>query len=148
MSVIQLSHGGGGKHTEKLLKRVFLNSYNNNILSDMEDSAIIDCKKPNLAFTTDSYTIDPIFFSGGDIGKLSICGTVNDLLMRGAKPLFLSASFIIEEGFEISKLQTITKSMARACEEAGVTIVTGDTKVVEKGKADKVFINLFSSNRI
>lgn len=141
MSVIELSHGGGGKLTEELLKGVFAKSYNNDILQDMEDSAVLSWEQGNLAFTTDSYTISPLFFSGGDIGKLAVCGTVNDLLMRGAKPLFLSASFIIEEGFEIKKLQAIAKSMAIACEEAGVSIVTGDTKVVEKGKADQLFIN-------
>lgn len=141
MSIIQLSHGGGGRLTEKLVKEIFMKTFNNETLYDMEDSTVVSWEHDNIVFTTDSYTISPLFFPGGDIGRLAVCGTVNDLLMRGAKPLFLSASFILEEGLAIESLEYITKSMALACREAGVSIITGDTKVVERGKADKIFIN-------
>jgi hydrogenase expression/formation protein HypE len=112
----------------------------NPILDKMEDSAVIEIKG-RMAFTTDSYTVQPLFFPGGDIGKLSVCGTVNDLSMSGAKPLYLSLAFIIEEGLPVSDLKKIIESIAAAAAEAGVTIVTGDTKVVGKGGADKLFIN-------
>lgn len=107
----------------------------------MEDSAVLDIDFNKLAFTTDSYTVKPLFFPGGDIGRLAVCGTINDLLTRGAVPLFLSASFIIEEGFRLYDLKRIASSMARTCREAGVKIVAGDTKVVARGDADGIFIN-------
>ena len=141
MSVVQIAHGGGGKLTEDLIKEVFVKTFDNEIINGMEDSAVINLESVNLAFTTDSYTVKPLFFPGGDIGKLAVYGTVNDLLMRGARPLFLSASFIIEEGFEIEGLKAVATSMAGACQEARVSIVTGDTKVVAKGEADQLFIN-------
>jgi hydrogenase expression/formation protein HypE len=141
MSVVQIAHGGGGKLTEDLIKEVFVKTFDNEIIDGMEDSAIINLQSVNLAFTIDSYTVKPLFFPGGDIGKLAVYGTVNDLLMRGARPLFLSASFIIEEGFEIEGLKAVATSMAGACQEARVSIVTGDTKVVAKGEADQLFIN-------
>jgi hydrogenase expression/formation protein HypE len=118
----------------------FLPDLTNPILEKMEDSAVFDVKG-RLAFTTDSYTVSPIFFPGGDIGKLAVCGTVNDLAMSGAKPLYLSLAFIIEEGLPLADLKKILASIKKAAEESGVKIVTGDTKVVDKGGADKLFIN-------
>lgn len=140
MTRIRLSHGGGGEASEELIKDIFIRNFNNDILIDMEDAAVLPIGKSTIAFTTDGFTVNPLFFPGGDIGRLAVCGTVNDLLMRGARPLFISASFIIEESFEIEKLEIVAKSMVIACEEAKVKIVTGDTKVVEKGKADGLFI--------
>jgi len=144
LGIIKLSHGGGGKEGDELIKNIFIKNFFNDILSKMEDAAAIDLRMLNqgkLAFTTDSFIVKPIFFPGGDIGKLAVCGTVNDLLMRGAKPLFLSASFIIEEGFDSNDLERISASMAESCREARVKIVAGDTKVVERGEADGIFIN-------
>lgn len=141
MNVVLNAHGGGGKLTEELIKEVFIEKYNNSILSDMEDSAVVNITRPNIAFTTDSYTVKPLFFPGGDIGRLAISGTVNDLFMRGAVPVFLSVSFIIEEGFRIDDLKVIASSMASTCQEAGVKIVAGDTKVVPRGEADGLFVN-------
>jgi hydrogenase expression/formation protein HypE len=141
LSLIKLAHGGGGKAMEDLIKEVFLKKFKSKALSDLEDAAALDLKSVKLAFTTDSFIVKPIFFPGGDIGYLSVCGTVNDLLARGAMPLYLGASFIIEEGFELDKLNKIVESMAKACEEAGVEVVTGDTKVGEKGSVDEIFIN-------
>ena len=133
---ILLAHGSGGRKQQALIRDIFAKKFSNPILNDFDDAAEID----GLAFTTDSYVVKPLFFPGGDIGKLAVCGTVNDLAMKGAKPLYLSASAIIEEGFEIDKLERIVESMAKACTSAGVIIVTGDTKVVEKGGADGIFI--------
>lgn len=141
MSVIQIAHGGGGKLLGELIREVFIKRFDNSILNGMEDAAIIKAASLKLTFTTDSYTVKPLFFPGGDIGRLAVCGTVNDLLMRGAVPLFLSASFIIEEGFEIEQLKAVADSMAEAYQEAGVRIVTGDTKVVGRGETDQLFIN-------
>ncbi len=136
-----LAHGGGGKLTQDLIKEVFLPNFQNKILSPLTDSAILDFKGLKLAFTTDGYVVKPIFFPGGDIGKLSIFGTLNDLSVMGAKPLYISASFIIEEGFSLEDLKKITKSMKDAVSSSGVFLVTGDTKVVEKGKGDGLFIS-------
>lgn len=138
---ILLSHGSGGKQTNNLISDLFLKYFNNSILNEMNDSAQLTLQGNKISFTTDSFVVNPIFFNGGDIGKLAVCGTVNDIAVSGAKPLFLSSAFIIEEGFELSKLETIVKSMAEEAEKAGVKIVAGDTKVVEKGSADGVFIN-------
>ncbi|RUM57260.1 MAG: hydrogenase expression/formation protein HypE [Persephonella sp.] len=140
MKQILLSHGGGGEETQKLIKKLFFKYFSNPILEKMEDAAIIN---PNskLAFTTDSFTVSPIFFKGGDIGKLAIAGTVNDLSMMGAKPKYLSCSFIIEEGLPFEDLEKIVSSMAEEMKKTGVQIITGDTKVVPKGSADKIFIN-------
>jgi hydrogenase expression/formation protein HypE len=136
---ILLAHGSGGKLMHDLIES-FMPALANPILDRMEDSAVFEVSG-RLAFTTDSYTVQPLFFPGGDIGKLSVCGTVNDLSMSGAKPLYLSLAFIIEEGLLISDLKKIIESIARTAVEAGVKIVTGDTKVVGKGGADKIFIN-------
>lgn len=137
---ILLAHGGGGNRMHRLIEEVFVRNFSNPLLDSLEDASIFSVDGDRLAFTTDSYTVKPLFFPGGDIGKLAICGTVNDLSMRGAKPLYLSSSFIIEEGLKIETLTEIVESMARTAEEAGVKIITGDTKVVEHGSADGLFI--------
>jgi len=134
---ILMAHGAGGKLSEKLLREVIMPAFDNEILRELHDGAKIG----KLAMTTDSYVVRPIFFRGGDIGKLSICGTVNDLAVTGAVPKFISVGVILEEGFEISALKKIVGSMSRAANEAGVKIVTGDTKVVGRGQADGIFIN-------
>ncbi len=138
---ILLSHGSGGKLTHDLIKDVFAKHFKNEYLDRLDDSAKISLANQNIAFTTDSYVVKPIKFPGGDIGKLAICGTVNDLAVAGAKPLYLSCGFIIEEGLEFSLLEEIVASMARAARDCGVSVVTGDTKVVEHGSADGLFIN-------
>ena len=140
MKQILLSHGGGGEETQKLIKELFFKYFSNPILEKMEDAAVLDTNS-KLAFTTDSFTVSPIFFKGGNIGKLAVAGTVNDLAMMGAKPKYLSCSFIIEEGLPFEKLEEIVKSMSEEMKKTGVQIVTGDTKVVPKGSADKIFIN-------
>ena len=137
---IMLAHGSGGKLSHDLIEKTLLSTLGNPILNKLDDSAVFDiCGR--LAFTTDSYTVSPIFFPGGDIGKLAVCGTVNDLAMSGATPLYLSLSFIIEEGFLTSELEKIVASICQTANEANVQIITGDTKVVNKGSADKLFIN-------
>ncbi|WP_432667234.1 hydrogenase expression/formation protein HypE [Wukongibacter baidiensis] len=141
MDIITLSHGSGGKLTHKLIDDIFYKYFNNDILLQGNDSSVLPEPKGRIAVTTDSFVITPIFFEGGDIGKLSVCGTVNDLAMSGAKPLYITVGFIIEEGFEIENLEKIVKSIAETAKEAGVKIVAGDTKVVEKGSADKIYIN-------
>ena len=138
---VQVAHGGGGRMSQRLMDSVFLPALRNPALETRHDGAVIALPPGRLAFTTDSYVISPIFFPGGDIGSLSVHGTVNDLAMCGARPLHLSAGFIIEEGLPIASLRRIADSMARAAEAAGVTVVTGDTKVVDRGKGDQVFIN-------
>lgn len=138
---ILLSHGSGGKQTNNLISDLFLKYFNNEIINELNDSAQLKLDSSKIAFTTDSFVVNPIFFNGGDIGKLAVCGTVNDLAMSGAKPLYLTSAFIIEEGFSIEKLEVIVKSMADAAREAGVQIIAGDTKVVEKGGVDGLFIN-------
>ena len=141
MKHILLGHGSGGKLTHNLINDIFFRHFKNEILSKATDAAVLDLPGKSIAFTTDSFVVDPVFFPGGDIGKLAVCGTVNDLAVSGAKPLYLSASFIIEEGLAFDELERIVISMARETEKAGVKIVTGDTKVVDKGKCDKLFIN-------
>ncbi|MBU4185735.1 MAG: hydrogenase expression/formation protein HypE [Proteobacteria bacterium] len=138
---ILLDHGSGGKISHGLITDIMLPIFDNPILSQLNDGAIFDIEKKRLAFSTDTYVVDPIFFPGGNIGTLSINGTVNDIAMCGATPLFLSAGLIIEEGFSLADLKTILQEMSFAAEKAGVKIVTGDTKVVPKGAADKIFIN-------
>lgn len=140
---ITLSHGSGGKSTHNLIEGVFAPAFSNPLLDPMDDAAIfsINGTGQRLAFTTDTYVVSPLFFPGGDIGKLAVHGTINDLAMAGAEPLYLSAGFILEEGFPIPDLRRIVTSMALAAKEAGVAIVTGDTKVVQRGKADGLFIN-------
>ncbi len=137
---ILLSHGSGGKRSHDLISKMFRSAFDNPLLARMDDSAVLDLNG-RIAFTTDSYVVTPIFFPGGDIGKLSICGTVNDLAMLGASPMYLSIAFVIEEGLPEEDLQKIVESIRKTSLEAGVQIVTGDTKVVEKGMADKIFIN-------
>ncbi|WMJ76850.1 MULTISPECIES: hydrogenase expression/formation protein HypE [unclassified Sedimentibacter] len=138
---IMLRHGDGGLLTNNLIRDIFYKYFDNEILTGYQDSAIFQMKAGRLAFTTDSFVVKPIFFPGGDIGKLAVCGTVNDLTSAGAVPLYLSAGFVIEEGFEIEKLDLIASSMSSICKKAGVKIVAGDTKVVEKGSADGIYIN-------
>lgn len=138
---ILLAHGSGGKLYHRLIKEVFLPAFHNPLLDKLEDQANFDLPSGRVAFTTDSYVVDPLFFPGGDIGRLAVSGTVNDLSVGGAQPLYLSTGFIIEEGLALNTLWEIVSSMKRTAEEAGVLIVTGDTKVVEKGHADKIFIN-------
>jgi hydrogenase expression/formation protein HypE len=148
--VILLAHGSGGKLSHDLVQHLFLRSFSNPVLLQLDDSAVVEIPArnvpprpsfPRLAFTTDSYVVSPLFFPGGDIGKLAVCGTVNDLSMSGARPLWLSAGFIVEEGLPLADLERIVASMAATAEQAGVQIVTGDTKVVNRGSADRLFIN-------
>jgi hydrogenase expression/formation protein HypE len=140
---ITLSHGSGGKASHNLIEGVFAPAFSNPILDGMNDAATfdIDGSSTRVAFTTDTYVVSPLFFPGGNIGQLAVHGTLNDLAMAGAKPLYLSAGFILEEGFPIADLRHIVSSMADAASAAGVSIVTGDTKVVQRGKADGLFIN-------
>lgn len=138
---IVLGHGSGGKLSAELMRDLFLPLFSNPVLDRMDDQAVVDIGGSRVAFTTDSFVVKPLFFPGGDIGSLAVHGTVNDLAMGGARPLFLSAAFILEEGFDTELLRRISTSMARAAADAGVAIITGDTKVVEKGKGDGVFIN-------
>ena len=136
-----LGHGSGGRLSAELLRDVFLPVFSNPVLNRMDDQAIVEIGGARVAFTTDSFVVQPLFFPGGDIGSLAVHGTVNDLAMGGSRPLFLSAGFILEEGLPIEILQRVAASMAQAAEAAGVAIITGDTKVVEKGKGDGLFIN-------
>lgn len=138
---VLLAHGGGGKLTQHLIEKMFVPEFNNELLSNLHDGAIFSVDGARIAFSTDSYVVKPIFFPGGDIGELAVNGTVNDLAMCGAKPLFLSAALILEEGFPMEDLWRVIQSMRRAAERAGVALCTGDTKVVEKGKGDQIFIN-------
>jgi len=165
---ILLAHGSGGQLSHELVERLFLRYFSNPILSRLDDAAVLEAKGKNqeprskkqeagfmhlascilhpesgdrLAFTTDSYVVSPLFFPGGDIGKLAVCGTINDLAMSGATPLYLSAGFILEEGLPLTDLERVIASMAATAQTAGVQIVAGDTKVVDRGKADKLFIN-------
>jgi len=147
--IITLDHGSGGRLTHDLIEMFTKHFSNNSNVEALTDSAVFDYEKKNsenntngnIAFTTDSYVINPLHFPGGDIGKLAVCGTVNDLSVSGAVPKYLSCSFIIEEGLQINELEKIVKSMAKTAKDAAVSIVTGDTKVVEKGACDKLFIN-------
>ncbi len=145
---ILLGHGSGGKLTSDLIQRLFVPGFGDDTLAALEDQATVNlgvqgdngCKAPRVAFTTDAFVVRPLFFPGGDIGRLAVHGTVNDLAVGGARPLFLSAAFILEEGLPLADLQRIVVSMRRACDEAGVALVTGDTKVVDRGKGDGVYI--------
>jgi hydrogenase expression/formation protein HypE len=138
---ILLAHGSGGELSHELVTSLFVKTFHNPFLDLQDDGAVLKVGGERWAFTTDSYVVTPVFFPGGDIGRLAVCGTVNDLSMSGARPFFLSAGFIIEEGFPLSSLQTIVASMQKTAVEAGVKIVTGDTKVVNRGGADGIFIN-------
>lgn len=141
MDRVLMAHGSGGLMSQRLIEEVFKKSWNNPLLDPMLDGALLDLPPGKVVMSTDSFVITPIFFPGGDIGKLSICGTVNDLVACGARPLYLSTAFIIEEGLLMSDLRKLAESMAITAKEAGISLVTGDTKVVEKGSADGVFIN-------
>lgn len=138
---VLLGHGSGGKLTADLIRDVFLPAFQNPILAGMNDQAIVRLNGSRVAFTTDSFVVKPLFFHGGDIGSLAVHGTVNDLAMGGAQPLFLSVAFIIEEGLSMDTLQRVAESLGLAAQTAGVQVVTGDTKVVEKGSGDGLFIN-------
>ncbi|PNG27782.1 hydrogenase expression/formation protein HypE [Methylocella silvestris] len=143
--MVTLAHGGGGKAMKDLIDDVFISAFANAAPQTLEDQARFDlaglaAHGDRLAFTTDSFVVDPLFFPGGDIGKLAVCGTINDLAVGGAKPLYLSCAVVIEEGTEVELLRRIAQSMAYAAREAGVAIVTGDTKVVQRGACDKIFI--------
>lgn len=137
---IVLGHGSGGKLTAELIEKVFLPAFGNPVLNKLDDQAVVSIGNARLAFTTDSFVVTPIFFPGGDIGRLAVNGTVNDLAMSGARPLYLATAFILEEGLPAEDLQKIVSSMRDAATDAGVQLVTGDTKVVNRGKGDKVFI--------
>ncbi len=137
---ILLAHGSGGRLAHELIESTFLKMFSNPLLEKLDDSAVFELSG-RLAFSTDSYVVSPIFFPGGDIGRLAICGTVNDVAMSGAKPLYLSLSFIIEEGLPVSDLSQIIQSISDTAKEAKVEIVAGDTKVVHRGSADKLYIN-------
>jgi len=138
---ITMSHGAGGKASRTLTEAIFLDALGNPVLEELEDAASLTIGTATLAFTTDSFVVSPLFFPGGNIGDLAVNGTVNDLAMSGARPLYLSAGFILEEGFPVDDLRTIVASMAAAAQRAGVTVVTGDTKVVQRGKGDGCYIN-------
>ena len=138
---ILLSHGSGGRMTQELVRALFLPRIGNPILAPLEDAARLTIAGQRIAFTTDSFVVSPIVFPGGDLGKLAVCGTVNDLAVMGARPIALSAGFLLEEGLPIRTLEALADSMRAVCESVGVSIVTGDTKVVEKGGLDQVFIN-------
>ena len=138
---ILLAHGGGGRLMDEFIRNIILPVFDNVTLSKLTDSAEIQFGKDSICFTTDNYVVKPLFFNGGDIGKLAVCGTINDLAVSGAKPLALGLSLIIEEGLEFEVLRKILESAAQAAREGGVSIVCGDTKVVEAGSADKLFVN-------
>jgi hydrogenase expression/formation protein HypE len=138
---VLMGHGSGGILTAQLIERIFLPAFGNPVLDRLDDQAVLEIPGSRVAFTTDSYVVTPLFFPGGDIGTLAVNGTVNDLAMGGARPLYLSVGFILEEGLPLEELQRIVASMKEAAAAAGVTVVTGDTKVVGKGSGDKVFVN-------
>ena len=138
---VLMAHGGGGKLMHQLIGKMFLSAFNNPLLETQHDSAVVEMTGKKLAFTTDSYVVRPLFFPGGDIGSMAVHGTVNDLAMSGARPVYLSAAFIIEEGLPMDTLWKIVCSMRDAVQRCGVQIITGDTKVVDKGKGDGLFIN-------
>jgi hydrogenase expression/formation protein HypE len=138
---VTMAHGGGGKLMNNLIEKMFMHYLSNNMINEKHDGAVFKIEGHKLAFTTDSYVVNPIFFPGGDIGELAVYGTVNDLAMCGAKSLYLSLGLILEEGFLIKDLEKIIISIKNACEKTGVKIITGDTKVVDKGKGDGIFIN-------
>ncbi|HCT36138.1 MAG TPA: hydrogenase expression/formation protein HypE [Firmicutes bacterium] len=148
LSLISLSHGSGGELTHQLIDRVFMSKLGNPILAEMDDAARLRDSYCDWCFTTDSFVVKPLFFPGGDIGRLAVCGTVNDLCVAGAVPAFLSAGFIIEEGFETRRLHDVVDSMKEAALESGVQVVAGDTKVVEKGAADGLYINTAGIGKI
>jgi len=145
---VTLAHGGGGRLTHALIERMFLAAFRNPALEPLHDGAVLEVPAGRLAISTDSYVVSPLFFPGGDIGSLAVHGTVNDLAMCGAQPLALTAGFVLEEGLPMDDLWRIVRSMAQAARDAGVSIVTGDTKVVDRGKGDGVFINTTGIGRV
>ena len=145
---ILLAHGSGGAMSHDLIASLFVQAFRNPVLDRLDDMAVLEIDGTKLAFTTDTYVVTPFFFPGGDIGKLAVCGTINDLAMSGARPLYLSAGFILEEGFSLRDLETIIASMQKTAAQTGVQIVTGDTKVVNRGGADGIFINTAGLGRI
>ncbi len=138
---IQMGHGSGGRQTQKLIEEIFYPAFANDLLLAKHDAAALTVGGAKLAFTTDSFVIHPLFFPGGDIGELAVTGTINDLAMAGARPLYLSAGFILEEGLELSVLRRVVESMGKTAKAAGAVLVTGDTKVVDRGKGDGLYIN-------
>ncbi|NLI81572.1 MAG: hydrogenase expression/formation protein HypE [Deltaproteobacteria bacterium] len=138
---VQLDQGSGGRATHELVKGLFVEAFRNEFLLEMNDSALVQLNGGRIAMSTDSYVVDPVIFPGGNIGSLAVHGTVNDLAMRGARPLYLTAGFILEEGLSLETLEQVVRAMGEAARESGVLIVAGDTKVVPRGKADKLFIN-------
>ncbi|MFZ7113701.1 MAG: hydrogenase expression/formation protein HypE [Desulfatiglandales bacterium] len=144
---ILLAHGSGGRLSHELIKKTILPQLDNPLVNRLDDSAVIRLEG-RLAFTTDSYVVNPLFFPGGDIGKLAVCGTVNDLSMAGADPMYLSLSLILEEGFSLEQLEKIIRSVRETADKAGVSVVTGDTKVVNRGGADQLFINTSGIGRV
>ncbi|MCG3203694.1 MAG: Carbamoyl dehydratase HypE [Elusimicrobia bacterium] len=138
---VLMAHGGGGRLMNQMIEKMFANVFDNDFLKQRHDSAVFNVNKGRMAFTTDSFVVSPLFFPGGDIGELAVNGTVNDLAMSGARPLYLSAGFILEEGLPMETLWKIIQSMNKAAREAGAQIITGDTKVVDHGKGDGIFIN-------
>ncbi len=147
-SNVLLAHGGGGRLMHRLIEEIFIPAFGSTGPGNRHDGATLAIEEANLAFTTDSYVVHPIFFPGGDIGSLAVNGTVNDLAMCGAEPLYLSAGFILEEGLPIESLRRVVHSMQRSAEEAGVRLVTGDTKVVDRGKGDGIYINTAGIGRL
>lgn len=146
MNTVEMAHGSGGRAMQQLIDQLFMEAFNNPWLAEQEDQArlslsTLTARGDRLAFSTDSYVIDPLFFPGGDIGKLAVCGTANDVAVSGAVPQYLSCGFILEEGLPMETLKAVVGSMAHTAREAGIAIVTGDTKVVQRGAADKLFIN-------
>ncbi len=147
-TAIQMAHGGGGRISRELVEKLFVPAFANPMLDELHDGAFLPMGGERLAFTTDSHVVTPLFFPGGDIGKLAVCGTVNDLAMCGARPLWLSAGFILEEGLPVETLERVVESMRIAAANAGVKLVTGDTKVVDRGKGDGLYINTSGIGRI
>lgn len=147
-SIVQLAHGGGGRKTARLVEQMFVPAFSSAALEQLGDGAVLETGGERLAFSTDSFVVTPAFFPGGDIGSLAVHGTVNDLAMCGAEPLALSAAFVIEEGFAMADLRTVVASMAEAACAAGVPIVTGDTKVVDRGKGDGIYVNTSGVGRV
>jgi hydrogenase expression/formation protein HypE len=146
--IVQLAHGGGGKMTAKLIERVFVPAFRNEYLEALGDGAVVPVGAERLAISTDTFVVHPIFFPGGDIGSLAVYGTANDLAMCGAEPLALSAALVLEEGLPMADLERVVASMAAACARVGVPLVTGDTKVVDRGKGDGVFVNTTGIGRV
>lgn len=140
-ATVQLAHGGGGRLMRELIEQLFLPAFANPALAERHDSAVVPVGAGRIAFTTDTYVVHPRTFPGGDIGRLAVCGTVNDLAMAGARPAYLSGAFVLEEGLALDELARIVRSMRAAADECGVALVTGDTKVVDRGKGDGIFVN-------